>query len=85
MLDWILNTPLVKVVRTQIWNHKGVASPINWNVEKNTIRNTKGLKRGSKRINMKIVIPFHLAFPTSIYLFKIILKTERHCAKYAQS
>ena len=21
MLDWILNTPLVKVVRTQIWNH----------------------------------------------------------------
>ena len=27
---------------------------INWNTEKNTTLNTKGLKRGTKRINMKM-------------------------------
>ena len=33
---------------------KSVVSPINWNIEKNTILNTEGLKQESKRINLKI-------------------------------
>ena len=50
---------------------KSVISPKNWNI-KNTTLYTEGLKRGSKRNNLKIIKnPFYLGFPTGIYLFKI--------------
>ena len=36
----------------EIVTRKSVISPIKWNIEKNTTLNTKGLKRGTKRVNM---------------------------------
>ena len=33
---------------------KSVVSPISCNLEKNTTLNTKGLRRGTERINMKV-------------------------------
>ena len=38
----------------KIVTRKSVISTINWNIEKNTTLNTKSLKRGTKRINMKM-------------------------------
>ena len=36
-----------------------VAASINWNTEKSTILNSEGLKRGTKRLNMKNKQIFH--------------------------
>ena len=38
----------------EIVTRKSVISPIKWNIEKNTTLNPKGLKRGTKRVNMKV-------------------------------
>ena len=34
--------------------HGSVVSPKNWNIEKNITLNTKGIKRGTTRINTKM-------------------------------
>ena len=44
----------VLYVYFKILTRKSVVSLINWNLEKNTTLNTKGLKKGAERINMKI-------------------------------
>ena len=41
-------------VSFKIVTRKSVVFPINWNIEKNTTLNTKGLKRGTKRSNIKM-------------------------------
>ena len=43
----------------KILTRKSVVSPINWNIEKNTPVIPKGLKRGTKSINMRITYSFH--------------------------
>ena len=69
----------------KVVTHKSEVSPINWNIEKNTTLNTKFLKRGTKRINLKITwkikFPFYLAFLTGIYLFKINNKNKKTLCK----
>ena len=41
-------------VSFKIVTRKSVVSPINWKMEKYTTLDTKGLKSGTKRINMKM-------------------------------
>ena len=47
--------------------------------KKTTTLNTEGLKRGTKRLNMKkqMDLPFYLAFLTGIYLFKFNNKNRK--------
>ena len=61
---------------------EGRVSPINWNIEKNTTLNTKGLKRRSKRINVKMTYIFHFTSQPVLTCSKLIIKTEKHCVKY---
>ena len=48
------NSFFLLYVGIKIVTRKSVVFPINWNIEKNTNLHTEGLKRETKRINMKI-------------------------------
>ena len=64
----------------KILTPKSLVTPINWNIEKNTNLNTKGLKRGTNLKNKyenDTDLPFYLAFPIGIYLFKINNKNRK--------
>ena len=78
------NSCVALYVCFRIMTPKSIVSTINWNTEKYTTLNNKGLKRGTKRINMKMTQIFHFTQP-SLLVFtssKSIRKTERHCMKY---
>ena len=55
--------------------------------KKNTTLNSEGLKIGTNRLSTKkhAGFPFYLDFPNGIYLSYLIIKAEKHCAKYVQS
>ena len=65
---------------------KSVVSPINWDIEKNITLNTKGLKRVTKRINERMTYILHFTSSSQLVLAcsKLIMKLEKHCAKYDQ-
>ena len=64
-----------------------VAASVRWNIEKSTTINSEGLKRGTKRLNMKNTQIFHSTWPfqTVFTCPNSIIKAENHCAKYVQS
>ena len=53
------NSFLILYVCLKIVTRKYVVSPIKENTEKNTTLNTKGLKKGTKKINMRLAQIFH--------------------------
>ena len=66
----------------KILTQKSIVSIINWNIEKSTTQNTEGLKRGpNNNYENDIDVPFYLAFPTVIYLFKINNKNRKAMCK----
>ena len=50
----ILFAILKIIVSFNIMTRKSVVSSINWNIEKNTTLNTKGLESGTKITNIKM-------------------------------
>ena len=45
-----------------------VAASVNWNIEKSTTLNSEGVKRGTKKLNMKNTKIFHLLSLSKRYL-----------------
>ena len=80
------NCFLLLYVCFKIVTRKSVVSPINWNTEKNITLNTKGLKRVTKRIHVRMTYILHFTSSSQLVFTcsKLIMKSERHCAKYDQ-
>ena len=60
---------------------------VNGNIEKSTTVNSEGLKRGTKRLNMKNTQTFHITQPFQQVFGSpnSIIKKKKHFAKYVQS
>ena len=54
---------------------------VNWNIEKSMSRNSEGLKRGTKRLNMENTQIFQPLFICP----NLIMIAVNHCTKYDQS